>query len=101
MKNVNKFQIAKIQPRVFLCIYLVFFCQFQPGVAYKSVAYKKKPVCVQIFGFPFKNPRNVSTKERSGKGTIPLWKQFQRLLNFAQIRYFLSVNNYELGNRNY
>ena len=34
MKKVNNFQIAKIQPHL-------IFCQFQPGVAYKSVAYRK------------------------------------------------------------
>ena len=41
MKKANNFQTAKVQPRgvVSFCL---FFCQFQPGVAYKSVAYKKK-----------------------------------------------------------
>ena len=38
MKNVNNFQIAKVQPRG------VALHQVQPGVAYKSVAYKK--VCI-------------------------------------------------------
>ena len=40
MKNVDNFQIAKVQPRMFLNICLIF-CQFQPAVAYKSVTYKK------------------------------------------------------------
>ena len=35
VKNVNNFRIAKF--------YLIF-CQFQPGIAYKSAAYKKKRV---------------------------------------------------------
>ena len=38
MKNVNNLQIAKIQVMLSICL---IFCQFQPGVAYKSVAYKK------------------------------------------------------------
>ena len=39
MKNVNHFQIKKVQPQgVRICL---MFCQFQPGVAYKIVAYKK------------------------------------------------------------
>ena len=42
MKNVNNFQIAKVQPQGVAFAY--FFCQFQPGVAYKSVAYIKKSV---------------------------------------------------------
>ena len=41
MKNVNNFQVAKVQPKDFFSICLFFFCQFHPGVAYKGVAYKK------------------------------------------------------------
>ena len=41
MKNVNNFQIAKVEPQGVPEHLLSFFCQFQPGVAYKSVAYKK------------------------------------------------------------
>ena len=41
MKNVNNLQIVKVQPQgVAYSIYLIF-CQFQPGIAYKSVTYKK------------------------------------------------------------
>ena len=40
MKNVNNFQIAKVSALQGLNICLIF-CQFQPGVAYKSVGYKK------------------------------------------------------------
>ena len=40
MKNVNNFQIAKVQPRVLLSICLIF-CQFQLGVGCKIVAYVK------------------------------------------------------------
>ena len=47
MKNVNNFQITKIQSWVLLNICLIFG-QFQPGVAYKSFAYKKKRV-LQLF----------------------------------------------------
>ena len=43
MKNVNNCQIAKIQPQSVSSIGLIFY-QFQPDVAYKSVAYKKKHV---------------------------------------------------------
>ena len=39
MKNVNSFQ-KRFNLGVLLSICL-FFCQFQPGVTYKSVAYKK------------------------------------------------------------
>ena len=38
MKNVNNFQIAKVGIGVLPSICLLF-CQFQPGVAYKRVAY--------------------------------------------------------------
>ena len=41
MKNVNNFQIGK----VLLSICLIF-CQCQPGVAYKSVAYKNACIAV-------------------------------------------------------
>ena len=34
MKEGNNFQIAKVKPQGVAC-------QFEPGVAYKSVAYKK------------------------------------------------------------
>ena len=40
MKKANNFQVAKVQSQGFALI----FCQFQPGVAYKSVASKKKRV---------------------------------------------------------
>ena len=40
IKNVYNFQVAKVHSQVVLSICLIF-CQFQPGVAYKSVAYKK------------------------------------------------------------
>ena len=41
MKNENNFQIAKVQSRGVTYHLLGFFCQFQPGVGYKSVTYKK------------------------------------------------------------
>ena len=44
MKKENNFQIAKVQPQG-VANFLLFFCQFKPGVAYKSVAYKNKRVC--------------------------------------------------------
>ena len=43
MKKTNDFQIVKVQPQVLLS-FCPIFGQFQPGVAYKSVAYKKKRV---------------------------------------------------------
>ena len=45
MKKANNFQIAKVQSQDFEgSVFCLIFCQFQPGVAYKSVAYKKKRV---------------------------------------------------------
>ena len=42
MKKPNIFQIAKVQPQGFTSyLLLVFFCQFQAGVAHKSVGYEK------------------------------------------------------------
>ena len=46
VKNVNNFPIAKVQPQS-VTSYLLDFCQFQTGVAYKSVANKKKRVCIK------------------------------------------------------
>ena len=43
MKKANDFQIAKFSLRVLLSFCLIL-CQFQPCVAYKSAAYKKKHV---------------------------------------------------------
>ena len=40
MKNVNNFEIAKVESQSLHSICLIFW-QFLPGVAYKSVAYKK------------------------------------------------------------
>ena len=40
MKKANNFQIAKVQPQSVASLLLTFW-QFQPGVAYKSVVYKK------------------------------------------------------------
>ena len=55
MRNANNFQIPKVQPQVVAYNLLNFFSQFQPGVAYKGVAYKKACMCsnVCIFGFAF------------------------------------------------
>ena len=49
MKIMNNFQIAKFRLRVLLDICLIF-CQFQPGVAYKIVAYKKACISHVIIG---------------------------------------------------
>ena len=55
MKNANNFQIPKVQPQGVAQNLLNFFCQFQPGVGYKSVAYKKECICLNVcsFGFAF------------------------------------------------
>ena len=45
MKNVNNFQKVKFSLRVSFSICLIL-CQFQPGVAYKSAAYKKTCIFV-------------------------------------------------------
>ena len=42
MKKVNNFQIAEVQTEDDAWYLLDFFCKFQPGVAYESVAYKKR-----------------------------------------------------------
>ena len=41
-EETNNFQIAKGQPQGFTLLLLAFFCQFQPDVTFKSVAYKKR-----------------------------------------------------------
>ena len=41
MKYVSNFKMAKVRPRGTAYHLHDFFCQFQLGVAYKSVAYKK------------------------------------------------------------
>ena len=41
MKKANSFQKVKVQPKGVAWLLLKFFYQFQPAVAYKSVAYKK------------------------------------------------------------
>ena len=51
MKGVNNFQIAKVDPQDVLGI-CMNFCQFQPGVAYKSVAYKKSVLLSRRYFFP-------------------------------------------------
>ena len=43
MKKVNNFQIAKVAEL------LLDFCQFQPGIAYISVAYKKECILWKVF----------------------------------------------------
>ena len=40
-KKESNFQIAKVAPQG-TAQFLLIFCQFQPGVAYKGVAYKKR-----------------------------------------------------------
>ena len=40
MKNANNFQIAKVRPQSVAEHSLEFF-QFQTGITYKSIAYKK------------------------------------------------------------
>ena len=53
IKKRNNFQIAKVQSHR-LAQLLLDFCQFQPSVAYTSVAYKTKkrdgghPKCIQL-----------------------------------------------------
>ena len=47
MKNVNNFQTAKVQPQG-VASHLLVFCQFQLGIAYKSVPYKKECIVLQF-----------------------------------------------------
>ena len=57
MRIVFKYQ--KFSLRVLLSICLIF-CQFQPGIAYKSVIYKKRACtsCLSFLSFPFKFKMN-------------------------------------------
>ena len=48
MENVKNFQIAKCSASGCYLVFAFFFCQFQPGIAYKSVAYLKKHVAASI-----------------------------------------------------
>ena len=50
MKNVNNFQVAKVQVLLSICL---TFCQFQSRVAYKSVDFKKT-VYVSVFSWYLK-----------------------------------------------
>ena len=50
MKNMNNFQIANFQPQSVTQLLLIFF-QFQPGVAYKSIAYKKNLIRLLFLKF--------------------------------------------------
>ena len=50
MKNMDNFQIANFQPQGVTQLLLIFF-QFQPGVAYKSVAYKKNRIRLLFLKF--------------------------------------------------
>ena len=45
MNNVSNFQIAKSSASGYFLAFALFFSKFQPGVAYKSVAYKKACIC--------------------------------------------------------
>ena len=48
MKKANNFQIAKVQPQS-ANICLIFY-QFQPGITYKGVAYKKSCISSSFIG---------------------------------------------------
>ena len=41
MWKANNFQITKVQSQGVAKLSLNFFCQFQPGIAYNSVAFEK------------------------------------------------------------
>ena len=51
MKNVNNSQITKVHLQGAALAVAWFFCRFDPGVAYKYVAYKKI-VAMQNFHTP-------------------------------------------------
>ena len=48
MTKVNNFQIANVQPHG-VASFCLFLLQFQPGVAYKRVAYKKKRIVLTLW----------------------------------------------------
>ena len=59
MKKTNNFQIAKIR----LLSFCLIFCQFQPGVAYKSVANKNKLLFETTDQIPFKKKQRPNIKD--------------------------------------
>ena len=48
MKKANNFQIAQVQSEGVALLLLDFFPIFQPGVAYKSVTYKKSVYILSV-----------------------------------------------------
>ena len=61
MKKANNFQRVKVQPQGVAQLLLIFFCKFQPGVAYKCVAYIKKCVLKKILK-PFATLNSIETR---------------------------------------
>ena len=48
MKKANNFQIAQVQSEGVALLLLGFFPIFQPGVAYKSITYKKSVYILSV-----------------------------------------------------
>ena len=48
MKKANNFQIAQVQSEGVALLLLDFFLIFQPGVAYKSITYKKSVYILSV-----------------------------------------------------
>ena len=46
MEKVIRFRLVEVQPQDFAQLLLIF-CQFEPGIAYKSAAYVTKRVQVK------------------------------------------------------
>ena len=57
---MNNFQISKVNLRGLLGIWLVF-CQFQPGVAHKSVVFNRKKACTCAVEPPL--PKECASKD--------------------------------------
>ena len=55
IKNENIFQIAKVISLSVLLRIRLIFCRFQPGVAYKNVAYLKRCAGVLVITWEFAN----------------------------------------------
>ena len=48
VKKANSFQIAEVLPQGVAYLRVLIFCQFQPSIAYKSVAYIKKVRIIKV-----------------------------------------------------
>ena len=85
IKNVNNFQIVRVHPQDTSQYLIDFFCQFQPGVVYKSVAYKKM---VEFCGFIFCDAIFI----RRNKNKLQSWtKGCRQIHKITRNRFFYGM----------